>query len=270
VKEWEVFDLVFSGFNGDDIAGWVVKPKTSLGIVVEFNGYGGGRGFAHERLWWAAAGYTWVFMDTRGQGSGWGSGGVTPDPHGSAPQGSGFMTRGIESPETYYYRRVLTDAVLLTEAVASLGISDGPVVAAGGSQGGGIALATAAFSSAVDALLCDVPFLCHIERAIGITDDYPYREVADFLSVHRTLRESVLKTLSYIDGVNFARRAHVPALFSVGLMDTVCPPSTVFAAKNHYRGNADIEVYPFNGHEGGGGHHFLTQLRWLEDLGRTF
>jgi cephalosporin-C deacetylase len=270
VKEWEVFDVRFSGFNGDEIAGWMVKPKTSRGVIVEFNGYGGGRGFPHERLWWAGAGYTWVFMDTRGQGSGWGSGGVTPDPHGSAPQGSGFMTRGIESPDTYYYRRVFTDAVLLTEAVAGLGISEGPLVVAGGSQGGGIALATAALTTAADALLCDVPFLCDFQRAIVLTDEYPYREVADYLSVHRNMHESVLHTLSYIDGVNFAKRASVPALFSTGLMDRVCPPSTVFGAKNHYRGPADIVVYPFNGHEGGGGHHFLAQLTWLEGLGGLF
>jgi len=42
VKEWEVFDVRFSGFNGDEIAGWMVKPKTSRGVIVEFNGYGGG------------------------------------------------------------------------------------------------------------------------------------------------------------------------------------------------------------------------------------
>jgi cephalosporin-C deacetylase len=34
-------------------------------------------------------------------------------------------------------------------------------------------------------------------------------------------------------------------------MDEVCPPSTVFAAFNHYAGPKEIEVYPFNGHENG-------------------
>ena len=46
--------------------------------------------------------------------------------------------------------------------------------------------------------------------------------------------EQVFKTLSYFDGVNFAARAHAPALFSVALMDAVCPPATVFAAYNAY------------------------------------
>ena len=34
-------------------------------------------------------------------------------------------------------------------------------------------------------------------------------------------------------------------------MDTVCPPSTVFAAYNDYAGPKDISVWPFNGHEAG-------------------
>lgn len=259
---FEVSDVRFSGFAGDEVAAWMVTPPHPRGTIVEFNGYGGGRGLPHERLWWAAAGYRWVFMDTRGQGSAWGSGGVTPDPHGSGPQVSGFMTRGILSPDMYYYRRVFTDAVMLVDTLKAENGNNGPMVVAGGSQGGGIALAVAGLTQ-VDAVMCDVPFLCHFERAIGMTDDYPYREIADYLSVHRGSHDAVSRTLSYVDGVNFAKRATAPALFSTALMDTVCPPSTVFAAKNHYSGPAEIIVYPFNGHEGGGGHHFLAQLEWL-------
>jgi cephalosporin-C deacetylase-like acetyl esterase len=65
------------------------------------------------------------------------------------------------------------------------------------------------------------------------------------------------------------RRATAPALFSVGLVDQVCPPSTVYAAFNHYAGPAEIREYPFNDHEGGGGFHDLVKVRWLsEHLGR--
>jgi cephalosporin-C deacetylase len=71
--------------------------------------------------------------------------------------------------------------------------------------------------------------------------------------------------------VNFARRATAPALFSVGLMDPICPPSTVYAAYNHYGSRAGgvakaIEVYEFNEHEGGAGHQFTRQLPWLAAL----
>lgn len=263
IDVFEVSDFRFSGFDGEQVSAWMVTPPTPRGTIVEFNGYGGGRGFPHERLWWPAAGYRWIFMDTRGQGSAWGSGGVTPDPHGSDPHVPGFMTQGILSPDTYYYRRVFTDAVMLAETLVEEGVIDGTLVVTGGSQGGGIALAVAGLGQ-VDGVMCDVPFLCHFERALTITDSYPYREIADYLSVHRGAGDAVSRTLSYVDGVNFAKRAGAPALFSTALMDSVCPPSTVFAAKNLYGGPAEIVVYPFNGHEGGGGHHFLAQLDWLK------
>jgi cephalosporin-C deacetylase len=51
--------------------------------------------------------------------------------------------------------------------------------------------------------------------------------------------------------VNFARRASAPAWFSAALMDDICKPSTVFAAYNEYAGPKYIDVWPFNGHEGG-------------------
>ena len=83
----EVFDVTFSGFAGDPIKAWLLLPLEGdqLPAVVEYNGYGGGRGLPHERLAWVTAGYAYLFMDTRGQGSAWGSGGGTPDPHGSGP-----------------------------------------------------------------------------------------------------------------------------------------------------------------------------------------
>jgi len=57
----------------------------------------------------------------------------------------------------------------------------------------------------------------------------------------------------------------------VGLRDTVCPPSTVFAAYNQYGAatgrttppDRTMHVYPFNQHEGGEAIHVRRQLRWL-------
>lgn len=263
VSEFEVSDLRFSGFNGDEIAAWLIRPRNSKGVVIEYNGYGGGRSFPHERLWWPASGFTYIFMDTRGQGSAWGSGGVTPDNYGSDPAGNGFMTKGIQSKESYYYRRVFTDATLLVDAARKLDLGSDRIILCGGSQGGGITLAAAGLSEGISAALPDVPFLCDFARAISLTDGFPYKEIANYLAVHRDKVSATLHTLGYFDGVNFAKRAKAPALFSTALMDQICPPSTVFAAKNHYAGDSEIDVYPFNGHEGGQGHHFLRQLDWL-------
>jgi cephalosporin-C deacetylase len=110
---------------------------------------------------------------------------------------------------------------------------------------------------------------------VQITASDPYGEVATYLSVHREQVETVFRTLSYVDAVNHAKRAVAPARFSVALMDTVCPPSTVYTAYNWYGRHArdagravdtTIDVWPFNDHEGGVGHQWARQIPWLAGL----
>lgn len=264
----DVFDVAFSGFAGDPIKAWLLLPRGAAGplpAVVKFIGYNGGRGLPVEHLDWASAGYAHLVMDTRGQGALWGLGGDTPDPHGSGPAAPGFMTRGILDPAEYFYRRVFTDAVRAVDTVRALPqVDPARVAVAGASQGGGIALAAAGLSEGLVAALPDVPFLCHFERAVGMTGQDPYEEVVRYLSVHRGRVDRVFETLSYFDGANFATRATAPALFSAALLDMICPPSTVFAAFNRY-GCADkrIEVYSHNQHEGGLAVQWMLQAEFL-------
>ncbi|WP_309069350.1 acetylxylan esterase [Microbacterium sp.] len=265
----ETSDVTFSGFAGDPIRAWwhvpaAVAPRA---VVVEFNGYSGGRGLAHEVGSWPLAGYAHLFVDTRGQGWHHSRPGATPDPHGSAPASPGKMTQGIEDPSTYYYRRVFADAVRAVETARDL-VADVPLFITGGSQGGGITIAATALAGAsgvdVAGSLPDVPFLCDFPRATTITDAMPYREIGTYLATNRGAEERTYRTLSYFDGVNFSRRASVPALFSVALMDVICPPSTVFSAYNSWASDErEIEVYPFNDHEGGGAFQRRAQLDWV-------
>jgi cephalosporin-C deacetylase len=270
ITQLVIEDLTFPGYAGEPIRGWVTRPANAaepLPTVIEYVGYNGGRGLPGEKLHWAAAGFVHVLMDTRGQGSGWGTGGDTPDPHGSGPAAVGMLTRGIESPETYYYRRLFTDAVRLVDAVRELPFVDPERIAVTGvSQGGGISLAVAGLVPGLVGVMPDVPFLCHFRRSADLTPVLPFPELRTYLSVHRREVENVFRTLSYFDGVNFARRASAPALFSVGMMDDVVLPSTVFAAFNHYAADdRAIEVYEFNGHDGGGAYQWNAQVAWLGD-----
>jgi cephalosporin-C deacetylase len=261
------FDVSFAGFGGATIRGWLHVPVTRpdpLPAVVEYIGYGGGRGLPHERILYAAAGYAHFFMDTRGQGSTW-LPGDTPDPDVTgAPAHPGFMTQGILDPATYYYRRVFTDAVRAIEAVRTFEFVDADRVAvAGGSQGGAITLAAASLLPDVAGAMPDVPFLSDFPRATTLIDTNPYGEIVRYLKTHRDHVDRVLATLAYFDVAILGRRATAPALFSVGLMDAICPPSTVYAAYNAYGGPKEIREYPYNDHEGGQGFHEVEKLRWL-------
>ena len=267
----ETFDVTFNGFGGQPVKGWLILPsqrKGKLSCVVEFIGYGGGRSVAIDWLLWASAGYAHFVMDTRGQGSSW-SAGDTPDLYaeGGNAHYPGNMTKGVLDPKHYYYRRVFTDAVRAIEAARSHPDVDASRIAVtGGSQGGGISIATAGLVPDVVAAMPDVPFLCHYRRATEIVDTYPYREIAEYCHIHRDKVDMVFNTLAYFDGINFATRARAKALFSVGLMDEVCPPSTVYAAYNHWAGEKEIKVYPYNGHEGGESYHTVEKLKFLKRI----
>ncbi|MFC9203092.1 acetylxylan esterase [[Kitasatospora] papulosa] len=266
----DVYDVTFAGFGGHPVKGWFVIPAGTtepLPVLVEFIGYGGGRSLPHAHLLWASAGMAHFVMDTRGQGSGWAPG-DTADPVGSGPSLAGFMTQGIEDPATYYFRRVITDAVRAVEAARSHPLADASRTAAiGASQGGGLALAVGGLVTDLAALAPDVPFLCDFPRATRVTDRKPYREIIDYLKTHRGRAEKAFRTLSYFDGVHFAARGSAPALFSVALEDQTCPPSSVFAAYNAYaHADKEIEVYEYNDHEGGGPFHHAAQLARLPRL----
>lgn len=264
------YDVSVPGYDGRPVRGWLRMPAEStgpLGCVVEFLGYGRGRGLAHEQLMWACAGYAHLVMDTRGQG--WSAAtGDTPDTHpGSAGTVPGFLTRGIEDPATHYYRRVFTDAVRCVEAVrAHPEVDPSRIVVTGVSQGGGIALAVAGLVPGLAGVMPDVPFLCNIPRAARIAAAPPYTEVASYLQLYRDRTASVFRTLSYFDAAQHATRATAPALFSIAMMDEVCPPSTCFTAYNRYAGPKDVRVYEFNGHEGGAEYHRAEQLAWVRSL----
>jgi cephalosporin-C deacetylase len=236
--------------------------------VIEFIGYGGGRGFPTDWLLWASAGFAHLVMDTRGQGSSWQKGDTPdPEPEGSNPHYPGFMTRGVLDPKTYYYRRVFTDGVRAVEtAKINPAVDVERVAVTGGSQGGGITIAVGGLEPSVKVVMPDVPFLCHYRRATEIVDSYPYQEIALFCKTHRDKIDTVFNTLSYFDGVNFAARTKAHALFSTGLMDQTCPPSTVFAAYNHFAGPKEIRVWRYNQHEGGGNYQGIEKLNYLRGL----
>ncbi len=267
----DTFDVTFAGFGGQPIKGWLILPKQRAGglpCIVEYIGYGGGRSFAIDWLLWASAGYAHFVMDTRGQGSSWLMG-DTADLYadGGNAHYPGNMTHGILDPKHYYYRRVFTDAVRAIEAARSHSDVDASQIAVtGGSQGGGITIVVAGLVPEVAAAMPDVPFLCHYRRATEIVDSYPYKEIAEYCHVHRDKVDTVFRTLSYFDGVNFSVRAKAKALFSTGLMDQVCPPSTVYAAYNYWAGEKEIKVYPYNGHEGGASYQTIEKLKFIKSI----
>jgi len=241
----EVYDAEFSGADGDRIRAWYIRPASAGGdtpVVVKFIGYGGGRDLPASHLALPALGYPLFVMDTRGQGGRWSAG-------ATRPANAMVMTHGITRPEDYYYTKLFTDAVRAVRTAAELA-GTATVVASGGSQGGALALAAAALAPDLVRLCqADVPFMCDIQRAITLAPSEPYNEVPAFLAHNTALIPAALDTLRYVDCALLARRITAPSLLSTGLMDTICPPSTVFAAYNELTVPKDITVHPYTGHD---------------------
>jgi cephalosporin-C deacetylase len=260
----EVFDVSFAGFGGHPIRAWLRIPARTtepLPAIVQFHGYASGRGAPVDDLLWASAGYAHLLVDVRGQGGHNAGGGATADPVGSPPSHPGFLTRGIEDPRDYFYRRVFADAVRAVDAVRALDrVDPARVAVAGASQGGGIALAMAGLVTDLSAIHVQAPLLCDIRRAVRIAGAGPYSEISEYLAARRTSVGRVFDTLAYFDGVAFARRATAPAWFSTGLLDEACPPSTAFGAYHAYAGPKDIQVWDYNGHEAGGSEDLAIAL----------
>ncbi|MGD2101133.1 MAG: acetylxylan esterase [Acidimicrobiia bacterium] len=251
----DVYDVRFSGFNGDPIKGWLLVPGTTSTVPcrVQFAYYGGGRGTYSQHVLYPSAGVAVFATDNRSQGA-WGGLGDTPDPSpmSTGAEYPGFLTRGLRSPDTYYYKRVYIDAVCALHAVAAHpSIDETRLGVAGASQGGGLALASAALApDLVKICHAALPFLCDFHRSSLVATDGPYLELAGYLGNHISSVDEVLAVLDYFDNGHLASRISARTLVSVGLMDTTCPPSGVYAAYNAIPVSAKrIATYEFLTHQ---------------------
>lgn len=248
----DVYDVTFRGFGGTRIRAWLRVPRqarSALPGLVQFFGYGNGRGHVLRDLRWAAAGYAHLVVDARGQGHG----DTDDDAPDGGPSAGGFLTRGLRSPHEYYYRRVFADAVRAVEALRSLEIVDpARVGTVGASQGGGISLAVAGLVPDLAVAIIQAPFLCELNRVAELSTESPYALLTQHFAERRLDTATALDTLRYFDGVNHAKRATAPALLSTGLLDGVTPPASVLPAFTAYAGPKQIVLWPYNGHEAGG------------------
>ena len=249
VPEVKVFDVRYDGFGEARIGGWYLLPQTagegSVPAMVFYHGYSGSRSQVYHYLPWVLQGYAVFAVDVRGQ-SGYSS---DPGPY-SMGHVRGWMTQGVLDEREYYYRGAYADCVRALDFVCAQPAVDATRIGiTGGSQGGGLTLAVAGLDRRPALAMADVPFLCHFERPLQISDAYPYREIADFIRRYPGTDVRVFRTLSYCDAMNLTPNITCPTLVTVGLEDTVCPPSTVFAAYNHIQAPKQIDVFRYYKHE---------------------
>ena len=250
----ECYDMCFTGVNGARIYAKHLRPKhitEKIPAVLQFHGYTGESGDWYDKLGYASSGAAVFVMDCRGQG------GKSIDVGGV--QGNtyhGHIIRGLyeTDPQKLLFRDVFLDTAKLAQIVMDLDfVDETKVYTIGSSQGGGLALACAALEPRIAKTAALYPFLCDYKRVwhmdIGGT---AYGELKDFFRNYdpRHKREEELFTkLGYIDVQYLAPRIKGEVLVCTGLMDTVCPPSTQYAAYNKMICKKTHILYPDFGHE---------------------
>jgi len=250
----ECHHLFFTGVRGARVHAKLVRPKQAKGrrpAIVQFHGYTMHSGDWVGLLAQAARGYVVAALDVRGQG------GLSQDVGGQLGNThQGHIIRGLaDGPDKLLFRDIFLDCAQLAGLVMQMPEVDaGRVGAQGGSQGGALTLACAALEPRIVRAAPMYPFLCDYQRVWEMDQAKDaYAELRTFFRLFDPThaREAEWFTrLGYIDCQHLAPRIRGEVLMGVGLMDTVCPPSTQFAAYNKITARKDLAIYPDFAHEG--------------------
>lgn len=249
----ECFDLYFTGVGGARVHAKYLRPKAAAEphpAVLMFHGYSGSSGAWNDKLNYVGQGFSVAALDARGQG------GLSEDlggAHGTTLRG--HIIRGLDDvPEKLLFRQIFLDTAQLARIVMGFPeVAADRVGAMGGSQGGGLTLACAALEPAIKRAAPVFPFLCDYLRVWEMDLAVAaYEELRQFLRqfdpLHERMQE-MFSRLGYIDNQFLAPRIRAEVMMGTGLMDTVCPPSSQFAAYNRIRSEKSYVLYPDFGHE---------------------
>ncbi|WP_281891096.1 acetylxylan esterase [Paenibacillus sp. YYML68] len=266
----ECYHMYFTGVRGARLHAKYVRPKQAVGphpALLQFHGYTMHAGDWQDKLVYAALGMSVSSLDVRGQGGrSEDTGGVKGNTH------HGHIIRGVDSddPHDLLFRHIFLDTAQLASIVMSFSEVDAARVGATGwSQGGALTMACAALEPRIKLAAPVYPFLSDYRRVweMDLCKD-AYEELRTYFRRFdpQHVREDAFFTrLGYIDIQHLSPRIEAELLIGVGLMDTVCPPSTQFAAINKLRAPYKLELYPDFAHEGLPGLHdkiiqFMSKL----------
>ncbi|AZN39093.1 acetylxylan esterase [Paenibacillus albus] len=243
--------LTYKGYDDTPIHGWFMVPHApdaanlaAYPTIVTFPGYTDDRGYPERYAQWLLLGYAVLAVDVRGQGGE--TGNHMPEQTGSI---KGWVSSNLLVPEGSYYHALTIDAVRAVDAAAAQPEVDvAKLATVGGSQGGGLALLSAALNPKVTAIIADIPNMCNMDHGV-LNSSSSLAEIAQHLKRYPERTEAVLHTLAHYDMLNLASRINVPVLMSVGWKDSVCMPETIYAVYNRITSEKIIYDYPFSGHE---------------------
>ena len=253
----QCFDLYFTGVQGARVHAKYLQPSKAISphpAVLMFHGYTGNSGDWQDKLSYVSQGFSVAALDCRGQGGlSEDLGGVMGNTH------HGHIIRGLDeaiagAPHKLLFRQIFLDTAQMAKIVMAMPEVDPDRVGAmGASQGGALTVACAALEPRVKRAAPVYPFLSDYKRVWSMDQAKDaYSELQEYFRLfdpQHTLEEKIFETLGYIDIQNLAPRIQANVLWGIGLMDTICPPSSQFAAYNKVISQKTMKIYPDFTHE---------------------
>lgn len=248
----DCYELTFDGTNKGQVYAKCLFPKGDqpCPVIFYFHGYQGQGPDWTENLKFVAAGYGVVCMDVRGQAGK----SIDHSPFDGITVKGQVIRGAVSGKESLFYKDIYLDLVQLVNIIAAQErVDEQRLYTYGASQGGALALVTAALHPAIKKVFSIYPFLSDFKRVLELGNhSEAYDELFryfKFSDPYHATEESFLATLSYIDVKNFAHRIACPVYMLTGMDDEVCPPSTQFAIYNRLPGEKEHYILPEYGHE---------------------
>ncbi len=225
-----VFDLQADSL-GAPVSGYFARPTgakpRSLPAILTVHGAGVGSSNLGSATGWAKEGALALDINAHGLPNGREKSFYDALAAGDLKD---YRVRGRDSRDTIYFPGMYLRLVRAIDVLTAQPEWDGrTLVVFGSSQGGAQAIAAAGLDARVSFFAAGVPAMCdHTGALAGRIAGWP-----KFIPTKETPPPpQVVNAVRYFDGVNFAARAKAPGIFTVGFIDTTCPPSSVYAAYN--------------------------------------
>jgi len=181
-----------------------------------------------------------------------------------------YIVLNLEDKNKYVLCGAIMDCVRAVDFIYSRPeLRHDNIIAAGGSLGGFLAIATSSidkrinFCSAANPIFSDIRNLMH-------EVDWPFIDIRKYINTRPGLTmEKVLDNLDYFDAKNFASDIECPTLVGMGMVDDIAPPNTVYTLYNGIRAPKHLIVFRDLGHEIGK-KYVVYEGRWMRDLFALF